>query len=154
MARGRRPEPTAGKVLRGTFRADRANAREPRPQRGAPQPPKHLSGDSLREWERLVGELDAMKVLTTADRGILEVAASSWAEWRQAERAIARHGLLVRGAKGGRVRNPAQAIRREARLAYQRALIELGLTPAARARVKVRPSDEDQQAFGFQPPEA
>src|SRR5215831_13796767 len=64
-------------------------------------------------------------------------------EWRRAARDPVTHGLLVRTADGNPRRNPLQKIASDAALDMLRFANEIGIGPAARARI----------AAGWQPPE-
>ena len=64
---GRRPEPTALKVLKSEQRRSRLNPHEPRPPSGAIEPPASLAGRALAVWQRLAPICVAMQTLTPAD---------------------------------------------------------------------------------------
>lgn len=68
---GRPKKPTSLKVLQGTFRKDRGNPTEPRPDLSSLRPPMHLDIDAKKQWRSIARELHKMGVLTTADRAAL-----------------------------------------------------------------------------------
>ena len=92
--RGRKPKPTAIKLLEGT-RADRVNASEPRPASGYPDPPATLDEVALEEWHRLAGELEPMGVVTLADRSALETYCRAYPRRHQAQEVLDRHGPIL-----------------------------------------------------------
>lgn len=63
---GRRPKPTALKVLQGNPGKRRLNEAEPRPPDGVVQPPA-MSGAARRVWDDIAPVCIAMGTLTTAD---------------------------------------------------------------------------------------
>lgn len=115
---GRKPKPTAQKVLQGTFRKDRhgdGGVEYPRTQ-GA-QPPYWLTNHDARdEWDRLVPILEEQLVLTEGD-------------WTNLAHMCVLHGKIVALYKAGEFPTTSQ-------LAELRKLAnEFGLTPASRARI-------------------
>jgi P27 family predicted phage terminase small subunit len=133
-SKGRRPGRANLELLEGTGR---------RLPAGAPKPPRRwLEGagehrvyrEALAEHRRLVQELEESRTLTLADRGILEIAAGAYGLLLAAERALEKAGVTVTRPSGLLVAHPAVAVRNQERAAYLRALVELGLTPAARSR--------------------
>src|SRR5688500_15978698 len=107
MPRGRKPLPTALKVLQGTDRPDRRRGRtEPRPPDGLPEPPPWLDDVARAEWDRFAPILTQMGVLTIVDGMLLAIYCTSFARWRQAEDALASKGLLVPTPGGGEKVSP------------------------------------------------
>ena len=66
---GRKPKPTALKVLEGDRGKGRRplNEHEPIPPRGGVKCPSWLLPEAKKEWKRLAASLEAMGVLTMAD---------------------------------------------------------------------------------------
>src|SRR4051794_29665476 len=114
------------------------------PTLGHPEPPAHVTGEALNEWARICDELDAMGTLTTADRGIIAMYVTQWARWVTAEQQLAAHAVK-QNAPGEIVAapktkvpmfNPWVSISNGAHDRMQKLLAELGLSPAARAKLK------------------
>ncbi len=112
-----------------------------------------LDAAARREWRRIVPELLDMGVLSTVDGPALGAYCSAYSHWIKAEKAIQRKGLLLEEPifdKRGEVvgtktrRNPAIGISTEAMKVMKSFLIEFGLTPAARTKVKVKPHTEEE----------
>ena len=64
---GRRPKPTALKVLQGNPGKGKLNEREPKPPQGEVKPPKGISKAARAVWEDIAPTAIAMGTLTTAD---------------------------------------------------------------------------------------
>jgi len=75
MARGRPRVPTRTKIIRHTFRKDRAAKNEPQPEVlvKVPGPPRGLPRAGRRMWKRQAAELVTLGVLTTADLEAFEI---------------------------------------------------------------------------------
>ena len=65
--RGRKPTPTALKVLEGNPGKRKLNDNEPRPEKKAPSCPKWLEPEAKKEWRRLAKKMEQMGVLTEVD---------------------------------------------------------------------------------------
>jgi P27 family predicted phage terminase small subunit len=144
--RGRKPTPTALKLLKGT-RRDRLPSSEPRPRPARPKCPGHLDHTARAEWRRLLPILERMRVLTEADGAALAIYCAAFSRCRLAEREIGNYGLLVLQENGILKRNPAEVIVAECEATMARVLVEFGLTPSARTRVKVAEADGPRDAL-------
>lgn len=127
-----RPTPSAIKKLSGNAGRRPMNEHEPKPPAGAPERPLWLVGDALDEWERITPALSLMGVLTQVDHSVLIGHCVTYGE-------------IVATVKAG---EPLKA----ALLGQMRAYaVELGLTPAARAKLSITPpKPEDAYAQFFQ----
>ena len=147
---GRRPLPTAAKVLKGTFRRDRANPREPQPPTGRMCEPDWLKGQGLWMWRQLAQLLGPkeMRVLSRADRHALMLLCDSYREYREARATVEKEGQIldVENKYGSvKVVHPAVKIASDAWRRVRLMLVEFGLTPSARAKVNTEdevPKDE------------
>jgi len=77
---GRRPKPTALKLVTGNPGRRPLNSAEPTPPLYSAPPPKHLSNTAKETWERLTLLLNSMGVLTIADAFALERLCDIYAE--------------------------------------------------------------------------
>jgi P27 family predicted phage terminase small subunit len=121
---------------------------EPTPRKGTPTAPPHLTVRARARWQHLTTELDAMKILTTADGGIIALAADAWSDYLDAREAVQKAGGATYKSKtafGATLikTHPAALAMREAWRRVRLAEIELGLTPAARSRVQIQPPEPD-----------
>lgn len=133
-------KPSHLKVVQGTYRKDRASAREPHPARCIPPCPKHLSPAARKAWKRVAPELDRMGVLTRADGMALELLVDAYAEFWDAREQVAREGATYVNTdpETGAMQIKAHPAVRIASDAWRRVRAmaqEFGLTPAARPRV-------------------
>ena len=86
--RGRPPKPTHLKAITGNPGKRPLNQYEPRPEIEIPECPPELSPAAQREWNRLVGHLAALRLLTTLDRAALVAYCGAYALWAEAMEAI------------------------------------------------------------------
>lgn len=127
---GPKPAPTALKKLAGNPGKRALNEREPKPTTGAPACPDWMPAEGRAQWERVVPELDRLKMLTTVDSAVLEAFCAVYAEFVGSVRA----GEPIKASLIAQMRFYAG---------------ELGLTPAARARLAAPPGQEDEQIEMF-----
>lgn len=99
--------------------------------------------DAAGEWRRVVPELVRSGVLAKVDRALCINWCVTWARLREAERLLTTHGLLVPGATGGTVRNPASATAIQLRQSMRLLAAELGLSPTARLRLSAGGEADD-----------
>lgn len=146
---GRRPKPTALKLVTGNAGKRKINASEPKPRREIPSCPAHLSDSGKVAWGRLSVLLDRMGVLTEADSFALERLADCYTDILECRILIERDGrtyptttmqgdTLIKG-------NPAVNQLRAADAQFKSYLVEFGLTPAARSKVHATPDDDDKK---------
>jgi phage terminase small subunit len=123
---GRKPKPTAIKLIQGTFNVSRANPTEPKPELGAPDRPKYLKGEAKKEWDRQVGYLTRDGVLAKREHAMLAAY-------------CVLHGQFVESVRKG---TPLIA----SLIAQYRALAtEFGLTPSSRVKTHAAKPQEAQQ---------
>lgn len=127
---GPKPAPTALKKLAGNPGKRALNAREPHPQGGPPPCPDWMPPEGRKQWERVVPELDRLKLLTSVDGAVLEGFCAAYSEFVETVRA----GESIKPSLMAQVRYFAG---------------ELGLTPAARARLSTPTGQEDEQIEMF-----
>lgn len=140
--RGPRPRPTKLKLLHGE-RSDRVNRNEPSPP-AAPNPsrcPTHLTTQAKTVWRRLAPDLADRSLLTEWDRDAFAVFCESVVAYRAAIKLLDAGGLLVKGAKGNVVKNPAHQIVRDHATIIRAFAQEFGLTPSARSSISM-PDEE------------
>lgn len=138
---GRRPTPTPLKLVKGNPGKRPLNESEPVPIRALPSPPVHMSDEATVAWGRLAKLLDQMGVLTEADGFGLERLAETYAEILRYRSLIEADGetYTTKGTSGDTLikANPAVAMLADADRRFKSYLVEFGLTPAARTKVKV-----------------
>lgn len=145
-------KPTALKIISGTDRADRSNPREPKPSRGIPNPPKHLSAVAKKYWKHITPILDSMGVLSVCDETAIELLCECYAEYRAATEALKSYGspTYETQTKDGSTmyRNrPEVATRSDCERRLKAMLTEYGLTAASRSRVSSLDMGETTNRF-------
>ena len=153
---GRRPTPSHLKLVTGNPGKRALNKAEPQPRRELPSPPAHVSAQARLAWGRLCTLLDRMGVLTEADAFALERLAELYADIVDLSAAVAAEGRTYESAteSGGTIVRPRPevAMLSDADRRFRAYLIEFGLTPAARSKVKTdgdAPAKQDAAATYF-----
>jgi P27 family predicted phage terminase small subunit len=108
--------------------------------------PGHLGEDAQKEWKRLVKELGAMRLLTSADSDALAMYCQTYERWVAASKKLAAEGMVTFTEKGYPVMSPYIAIVNQCIKTMQRLLTEFGMTPASRARIQV-PEKKEADPF-------
>ena len=153
MTVGRKPTPTALKLVKGNPGKRAINKKEPKPKREIPSCPAHLKDAAKVAWGRLSVMLDRIGVLTEADAYALERACACYAELLELQTLVDRDGLTysTTSTAGETVikGNPAVAMLADADRRFKGYLVEFGLTPAARSKVKVDGSEQKDELDEF-----
>lgn len=158
--RGRPPTPSALKALRGdaSHRPDDGRV-EPTMPAGIPEPPAHLSAGARQEWYAVMKWLTQVHgLLSPTDHAAVGVYCSYYDQWQQAEQALPalrqrlddidakldqakakqrRAELQTQRGRALARYNLALGERNKARREMRAYLIELGLTPASRSRLRI-----------------
>jgi P27 family predicted phage terminase small subunit len=144
MRAGRKPKPTALKLLQGNPGKRPIRFREPKPTVGAPKPPAWLDAYALQEWRRVVPALDKIGILTCVDGFVLEAYCTCYGAWRLhveiiAAKADAQEGYVYHPAKDEKSTYlqalPQVALARQYLELARSFAGELGLSPSMRTRI-------------------
>lgn len=146
MTRGRRPIPTRLKYLTGNPGKRPMNKFEPRPEPAIPECPQELGSSAKQEWDRLVGELAQLNLLTNLDRAALAAYCGAYALWADATEQIQKYGAMIKSPSGYPVQSPYIAIANRQAEIMIRIASEFGFTPASRSRIST-PVDQPQTLF-------
>ncbi|WP_151732530.1 phage terminase small subunit P27 family [Acinetobacter ursingii] len=95
---------------------------------------KHLEFASVI-WTSIVPELLKNKILCITDMHNLEAFCIAYENWRKAQREVAAHGIVVEGAQGGPIKNPALTAMNESSRQMATFGALLGLDPSSRQRL-------------------
>jgi len=133
--RGRKPKPTALKMLEGNPGKRPLNENEPKPPKGTIRCPTWLEAEAKKEWRRLAPSLEAMGVLTTADITAFAGYCQAYARWKEAEEFITQHGSIFQTPSGYVQQVPQVSIAQQNLKIMQSFCSEFGLTPATRSRI-------------------
>jgi P27 family predicted phage terminase small subunit len=104
--------------------------------------PDYLDGIARKLWSKLARELFQAELLTALDGQTLAIACQAFATWQEHEQKVREQGALVKSGNGSATTHPSVAIARNAAEQWRKYAAELGLTPAARVRLKKRPKKQ------------
>lgn len=136
-ARGRKPKPTALKVLEGNPGKRPLNANEPKPQRKAPKCPLWLEPEAKKEWRRMAKILERLGILTQIDSSAFAGYCQAYARWKEAEEFLTKHGTIFKTPSGYIQQVPQVSIAQTYLKVMKDFCSEFGLTPASRTRIRV-----------------
>lgn len=144
--RGPRREPTAMKVAKGTYRADKqgdpADELQTIPMTDVPPAPESLGTKGREVWERVGPILVAAGVLHRGDIEAFAIYCTAHDEYAKCNQAIAKDGEYHTGPTGKISPHPALHQRLRWVEVMRRFQAEFGLTPSARANVRVEKKTE------------
>jgi P27 family predicted phage terminase small subunit len=154
-----RPVPTALKLLAGNPGKRKLNEAEPQYEVAAPPMPSGLPPAAVQEWDRIVPQLVASRVITRVDRAALTAYVLAWQRLLDAEAEIQAHGILVPVlvedetgqyvSSGNYKKNPAVTVQNEAKRNVRAFAVEFGMSPASRTKVKSEGPEQDADPLGF-----
>jgi P27 family predicted phage terminase small subunit len=152
--RGRKPKPTALKLIEGNPGKRPIHGREPQPPASQPTCPVHLSPTAKAEWKRLAQSLNGIGLLTQADRAALAAYCQAYGRWVEAERKLAETPTLLKTPAGYVQPSPWLGIASKQLELMAKFMVELGLTPSSRSRLAIsiptRPKPrEDLEDWNF-----
>ena len=82
-----------------------------------------------------------MQLLTHADRAALTAYCVVYGRWVEAEKQVLKHGTIVKSPnKGFPMKSPYLTVAENAMEAMRKMMVEFGLTPSSRSRIKVSDS--------------
>jgi P27 family predicted phage terminase small subunit len=109
--------------------------------------PANLSGLAVEEWKSIVPQLMELGVLSEIDGKALAAYCECFAQWRRAMEEVEERGILIEEPIVSRAtedvvgykvkRNPAISIANDNLKLMKSFLVEFGLTPASRGRLKI-----------------
>ena len=145
--RGRKPTPTALKIIAGNPGKRPLNENEPQLPLSDLAPPDWLTDDQVRVWEEAVRSCPP-GLVTTVDEKVLSIWVVACDLHRQASERVAQMGLIVKSpVKGDPMQNPWLAILNRQAQIMMKAAAELGFTPSSRSRVTLTSTSKSQNRF-------
>lgn len=116
---------------------------QPGLRRTGPVRPDHLDGWGEEAWDRIVPKLAELGILSDLDGEALALYCATYSRWRHALEAVRVDGVTTYTDKGAVKANPAVAVVNACERLMAAVLVEFGLTPSSRSRVKAdeRPHD-------------
>ena len=108
-----------------------------------PNPPEWLDKIAKEEWIRVAPELSKKKILTEADITAFEIYCKSYSRWKEAEKQMDSVGSTVfKSGKGSYVQQlPQVAIAQKYMKLCQDFIVEFGLTPSSRGKMRYMNND-------------
>ncbi len=103
------------------------------------EPPKGISPAAAAEWRQLVKLLGSD--VSERDRIGLTILATSYADYREAQRQVDENGTVVLGPTGQPIKNPYCLVLKESFDRIRPLLTEFRLTPQARGKMTKRERD-------------
>ena len=136
---GRRPQPTALKVLRGNPSKRPINRDEPTiapADESFDTPPRELANDpdAEKEWRRVAPLLRVARLVTESERAALVALCQQWSRYLAAHAQVIALGMCIETTKAVPIPNPYLLVADRALTHCHRLWSELGLTPTGRAR--------------------
>lgn len=148
---GRRPKPTALKLIAGTSGKRKAKTTEAKPSPGIPVCPAHLGDTARKAWAVLAPMLYRLGLLSELDGHALERLCSCYAEILECQALIEKFGRTYSsvGTAGASLvkAHPAVGQLNAADQRFKAYLVEFGLTPSARTRVNATPAKAEENPF-------
>lgn len=136
--------PAALKLLKGTNQPCRMNDMEPEPSLDITKP-SGLTAGASDKWDEIVKVLQDCKVMTCADEDVLAKYCEAWVMWRHCTDEVVKEPVIRED--GIPKLNPMHRIQDQYFKQMLAGARELGLTPAARTKVKT--TEKKQSATGF-----
>lgn len=134
--RGRKPKPTALKLLEGNPGKRPLPKREPKPKVAAQNCPAWLSAEARREWRRIAPELIRCGLVTIADRPVLALFCDQFARATIAATKVREAGEVIKSPSEFPILNPWLGVATKAAALALKLAAELGITPSSRTRVQ------------------
>lgn len=149
--KGRKPTPTALKLIKGNPGKRAINKHEPKPEDAGIEPPYWLNPEAAAVWNEIAPNLSGVGLLTVADIHMLGMGCIAIAQFRTAANQTGDElvkAKTVEDKDGAPVEighhvNPwlvAQSMSFKQAMAV---LAQFGMSPAARSRVVAEPQSED-----------
>ena len=136
--KGRRPIPAAIKIHEGNP-GKRPIQVEPKPLQGLPMPLDTLDDVAKGIWDDVLRTMGCSGAITLAEAPLLELFATTYSNYKKAEAMVEVSGFALKvTAKDGTITwkpSPFCSEMHRFRDAALKMLVELGMTPVARARI-------------------
>ena len=143
---GAKPKPTKLKVVQGNPGKRPLNKDEPEPDVQIPICPEHIQGEGRKEWNRICLELKKLGLITEIDRAAISVYCQAWDRWVEAEDMVRKHGTIVKvGDNNHPMQSPYLSVANTAMKTMMSTLVEFGMTPSSRTRVKAATGKTDDE---------
>src|SRR5690554_4016197 len=136
--RGRKPTPTALKLIAGNPGKRPLNAHEPQPRADLTQAPDWLTHRQRTTWQHVV-ELAPPGLLKDIDASVFTVWVVAYDLYQEASDRLSQTGMLIKAPNTGvPMQSPYLAIVNKQAQIMMKAAAEMGFTPASRSRVVIK----------------
>lgn len=148
---GPKTKPTKMKLIEGNpgRRPLPENEPEPTVSSDVPAPPEFLSDSAKEEWLDISEKLHRLGLLTEIDNSALALYCQAFGEFVDAQSGIERDGLVLFTDKGNQVQNPMVGVSHRAMELCHKFLVEFGMTPSSRTKVKVTKHEKKSKFTGL-----
>ncbi len=134
---GRKPKPTALRLVEGNREHRPINTGEPKPKLIMPPCPMIVEGHAREVWDLLGPQMVSLGILTEVDWMGFAALCIEWATYVEAKKALKEGGAVWQSDSGYRQSVPEVKIANEALGKVKALLAEFGLTPSSRARLNL-----------------
>jgi P27 family predicted phage terminase small subunit len=150
MPAGRKPKPTALRLIQGNPGKRAISKDEPKPVAIAkPRAPVALGVDAKKEWTRVTKQLADLGMVTAIDTSALAAYCIAFERFKNANAALEDvkkkdpifKGLMVKTKQGNWIQNPLVGVARRAADDMIRYGSEFGMTPSSRSRLSIAPTE-------------
>lgn len=156
MTRGRKPKPTAKKILEGNPGKRVLNKREPKPRVSADKPkvPAKIAGVVYKAeieaacqafGDKYLPQLRALDLLTDLDIAAFELMSVHYSIAWAAASIVERDGLLLIDKFNQAHKHPALQVMRDNSAAFRAFAAEFGMSPSSRSRIQTPLPDDMSQ---------
>lgn len=143
MIRGRKPKPTALKLVGGNAGKRALNKNEPKPTGNLYDPPEWLTDQQREGWQYAI-ESAPFGLLKRLDRSTLVAWVIAEDLHRQAVERLNGGAMLIKTPNGMPVQSPYLSIVNKQAMIMMKAASEMGFTPASRSRVEVDGGEQEE----------
>jgi len=139
MGKGRKPNPTALKLVTGNPGKRPLNENEPKAKSGIPEMPEWIAPFELavKNWDHESKILDDMGIMTEADAGVLAVRSFLYSQMVELSRDIKTEGSVLEEEGRDPKHNPKQKQFESIIKEYRTLGSLLGLDPSSRSKLSV-----------------
>jgi P27 family predicted phage terminase small subunit len=135
--RGRKPKPTALRLIEGNASKRPLNAREPKPSVKVPTCPAHLNPSAKAEWKRIARQMFTLGMISDLGRAVLAAYGQPNGGFAEAEKKLSETPSLIKLPSGYIQPSPWLTIASKQPELMIRYMSELRLSPVSRSRVSV-----------------
>lgn len=145
--RGRKPKPTAMKILSNNPGKRPINKREPTYPELGDEPPAFLGDIAKEEWHRVLPVLLAASAIKVPEAAALAAYCEAFETYHRLAEMSRGKGFIVKAPNGCPMISPLFTALSRARADMIRLMAELGITPSSRSRIVGDSKDAKKNPF-------